>query len=1019
VAWAQGNSVLLGTVTDANTRAPLPHVLVTATSPALQGEQRAVTDDTGEYRIPQLPPGTYVLRFEREDHQPLAREGIELPAGFTLRFNPELFPQSAGEISVIVRDRPPVVDVGSTQQGAVVKQDFIRNIALAPPQGVAGNGRSFEAVALVVPTAHEDQYGIALNGTTSPENSYQIDGASTRNTTFGISGSPLSIEFVDSVSVITGGYLPEYGRNTGGIISANTRSGGNEFHGSIWGTWTPGALAGNPHPIQLPSSSLELREEPHNIVDFGFSLGGYLVKDRLWFFVGIQPEFTRYRESRDLRPYEVDANGKLIPDANGNPIAGPTIYTTSHFADEHQIQYIGKLTYLISDEHRVSLTVTGTPSHSGGPNAYAFSPTQRAVADVSTLPPNELRFDSNFDAILKLSSSFASKSILLDVTAGWHEEDHSREPSDRSKIGSTDPSALVNQPMVTWARRSLVDYETLPPDVVTDCLSDQKGGARRCPARWASGGPGFVYAARSDTLQLRAVLTVLFEALGHHVLKLGLDGEYTVVDNTYAYTGGMELTEFVPGGDLYDSFHTGYLTGPDQMTPVPYNHARSKSVFLGGFVQDSWSIVDRVTLNLGVRYDTQTLYGGRDVVALSFPQEWSPRVGLVWDFTQQGRSKIYASYARYYENVPLDLASEFDGFALADALYKPATGACTYHSNQTRSCSTPDRLTPGGYGDRFLPFPPNPTYWARFSGFPAVVDPDTRPPSEDEVVAGVEYEVLPRTRASVAYTHRNLADWVEDMSFNGSNYFIGNPGRGLGATFPRANRVYNAVVVALDKGFSDLWLLQLSYTYQNLHGNIDGLVRTQTGQLDPNISSDFDIASLEVNRQGPLAADVRHTVKTYLAKEFVIAPPFSVGVGVSYVGASGPPIDFLGYNSFYGAQEVFIFPRGANGRLGWVHTIDLNGAMTFRFSMSTALTVSVNVFNLFNFQQVTSVSPNYTVAPNGVYPVPNGNPNTDKGKIRSDTTGEPLDPSQINPNFLRPTAYQPVRQVRFQARLSF
>src|SRR5262249_12318017 len=156
-------------------------------------------------------------------------EGIELPPGYTLRFNPELFPQSGGEISVIVRGRPPVVDVGSTQQGAVVKSDFIRDIALAPPQGVAGKGRSLEAVARAVPTARGDAYGIALNGTTSPENSYQIDGMSTRNASYGISGSPLSVEFVDSVSVVTGGYMPEYGRNTGGIIGANTRSGGNEF----------------------------------------------------------------------------------------------------------------------------------------------------------------------------------------------------------------------------------------------------------------------------------------------------------------------------------------------------------------------------------------------------------------------------------------------------------------------------------------------------------------------------------------------------------------------------------------------------------------------------------------------------------------------------------------------------------------------------------------------------------------------------------------------------------------------
>src|SRR5262249_35652826 len=153
------------------------------------------------------------------------------------------------------------------------------------------------------------------------------------------------------------------------------------------------------------------------------------------------------------------------------------------------------------------------------------------------------------------------------------------------------------------------------------------------------------------------------------------------------------------------------------------------------------------------------------------------------------------------------------------------------------------------------------------------VDPAIKPPSEDEWVAGVEYEILPNTRASVAYTHRQIVDWVEDMSTNGgTSFFIGNPGEGIARTFPAPRRVYNAVVVSLDKTFSDLWLAQLSYSYQNLHGNIGGLFRSQTGQLDPNINSDFDIQRLLPNTEGPLAGDVRHTVKAYLAKQFVLSP---------------------------------------------------------------------------------------------------------------------------------------------------
>jgi hypothetical protein len=99
-------------------------------------------------------------------------------------------------------------------------------------------------------------------------------------------------------------------------------------------------------------------------------------------------------------------------------------------------------------------------------------------------------FDGNFDTVLRLSSSFAEKRVLVDLTAGWHHEDHNTLPADGSRLGSSDPAALVNQPFVIWARmRSLTEFEDLPPAVVTDCLSDQNGGANRCRVTYSTGGP--------------------------------------------------------------------------------------------------------------------------------------------------------------------------------------------------------------------------------------------------------------------------------------------------------------------------------------------------------------------------------------------------------------------------------------------------------------------------------------------------------------------------------------------------
>jgi len=114
--------------------------VVTATSPALQGEQVVVTDATGLYRVPQLPPGTYTLRFEKESYRPYSRTAIEVVADRTLRLNVELLPETAGTETVTVVGTPPTIDVGSSTTGTTVGQDFIRNIAVGRPGGLAATG---------------------------------------------------------------------------------------------------------------------------------------------------------------------------------------------------------------------------------------------------------------------------------------------------------------------------------------------------------------------------------------------------------------------------------------------------------------------------------------------------------------------------------------------------------------------------------------------------------------------------------------------------------------------------------------------------------------------------------------------------------------------------------------------------------------------------------------------------------------------------------------------------------------
>ncbi|RYG69736.1 carboxypeptidase regulatory-like domain-containing protein, partial [bacterium] len=166
----QGAGVLTGKIEDGQTKAPIADAVITVTSPALQGEQVVVTDSTGLYRIPALPPGTYTLRIEKETYKPYARDAVGLRSDSTIRIDASLLPEALKAEEVVVVAQAPTVDVGSASTGLVVGEDFTRRIAVSPVLGKGGAVRSFESVAELTPGAKNDGYGVSINGATSPEN---------------------------------------------------------------------------------------------------------------------------------------------------------------------------------------------------------------------------------------------------------------------------------------------------------------------------------------------------------------------------------------------------------------------------------------------------------------------------------------------------------------------------------------------------------------------------------------------------------------------------------------------------------------------------------------------------------------------------------------------------------------------------------------------------------------------------------------------------------------------------------
>lgn len=1023
-AQAQTTSVLTGTVTDAATGKPLSEVVVTATSPALQGERTIVTNAAGIYRMLELSPGTYSMRFVKPGFTPFTKEALELKLDRTLRVNAQL--------AAVVKDVPPpvvaartpaVVDASNATQGLDVTRDFIDRVALVRPN--ATGQRGFEALAQAAPQVAPDAYGFGINGGVSPENLYVIDGVTVNDPTYGslrtpvgIGGAQLPLEFLERVNVITTAAPMEFGRASGGVIDVVTKSGQNELRGSVWGNWWPGALTANALPIRNEASSLELLTKRHNTGDFGADLGGAFIKDRLFFYGGVAQSYDRQRVTRNVRRFLLTDDGQDFLYDDSGALRTERIATSSRFDDRSSFTWLAKLTLVIAPEHTVALSMTGSPQKGVAPD---FAPLGYGAGLDTT--------DST-TASLRYAGSFLDKHLRVNATLGWNRTDQARLTNDGTRPGNTLGAAGVPQTQYRGnPPLSIREFEELPEGVAERCepagftpttRATSRGLSRfvmACPvtgsgAAYTLGGRGFLMESQADRLQARADVSYLFELLGHHVVRGGADVEWTQVRLTKAYSGGVSLVGSRPGDPLVGQRDEAFLAGPDDRIPLRSVRSSPSQFTTGIFLQESWNVLDAVTISGGLRYDTQQLFASDGQLGLTLNNMLSPRLGLIYDFTRQGRSKVFVNYAVQHQNLPLHLADR---------------GLSGQYSTLTRTDSA----------DNALPLNVDPLSPSqdvvRLAAGRLMVDPALRPMAKGEITAGLEYEVVSNLRVGLVGTHNWLFNAVEDMSNDeGATSFIGNPGSGMGAGFPAAERKYFAATLFASRAFSNGWLAQGSYTLSSLYGNYSGLLRPETGQLAPGLSSDFDLKSLQTNTTGPLPGDRTHQFKAYVAKDFEVSSEVTLLAGATYEGLSGTPISFLAWHPTAGDDAAFVLPRGSAGRTPFIHTVSLRGGLTWKVSKEQSIQVTLDLFNLLNLQEATAVSQqlsNAQVVPaniaDGKDPATAaclaGNSPTCQSILqkKAGAATVPVSTNDLNANFKQPTAYQAPFSMKLGVRLFF
>jgi outer membrane receptor for ferrienterochelin and colicin len=366
---AQTTGALSGVVTTEGN--PLPGVSVTVSSPSMQGTRTVVTGDAGGYSFPALPPGQYSVRFELSGMAPLEKR-TTLQLSQPAKVDAELRVSSVSEAITVTAEAPAVLE--TTGVASSFTQEQIDKLPV---------GRNIRETTLLAPGVNPNGVNrqITINGGPSYDNIFMVNGVVVNEN---LRGQPHNLFIEDAIqetTVLTSGISAEYGRFTGGVVSTLTKSGGNEFSGSLRDTLS------NPSWTETPNFAGAKEGSDITNQVYEATLGGRIIRDRLWFFAAGRKATTS--TSRATFGTKIPFNG-----------------TT----DEKR--YEGKLTAQITSSHNVVGSYLDVENIEG--NNFTGD-----IYDTDSLVPS--RSLPNSIATLSYNGVFGSNFV---VEASWSEKEY-------------------------------------------------------------------------------------------------------------------------------------------------------------------------------------------------------------------------------------------------------------------------------------------------------------------------------------------------------------------------------------------------------------------------------------------------------------------------------------------------------------------------------------------------------------------------------------------------------------------
>ena len=925
-------SKIVGTVVDTDGK-PLPGVTVIAKSPRMVGQTSTITDENGTYRLLGLTPGTYTLTFEMEGFKRVVRKNIVLHVEETLKVDVTM---ELGQLqeSIEVTADVPLIDVKSPSSSATLTKEVIDTLP---------KGRDFSSLVTLMPSVNYESAlgGISVDGASGSENQFYIDGMDITTLYGGLQGIGAATEFVEEVQVKTSGYQAEYGGAMGGVINVITRSGGNEFHGDLIGYWNGSILYGkerdtlrrNPFdPTKAEYVNYEdmYGKDKWNRFEVGFDLGGYIIKDKVWFFGSFLPVF-----------YDTTRHVEWL---SGNVKEG------DYKRSQRWWNFSGKLSSQLTDKIRFSASFTNNlykykgdlPPRDGSGNSakewgeYGFTYPRWTAA-------------ANMDIVL-------SNNAIINMRGGYFYRNQTNQ--------------LVKPSGPRWAFWAPAGVAAGYPDT-TNAIFDDIPAEYIKPMGWTNYGyyDGFETKKNiNNRANFNFDFNYYFSLAGEHSVKAGVQFVRIEVDvdNTYAYPYvllGWDYSLKWQGQEYKGKYGVYGVRGGGEAGPYG-TFANPHSIRWAVYLQDSWTIGNKLTLNYGVRAEKEDIPSFSDLpeyqnppVQFGFKDKIAPRIGFVYDIYGDSSFKIYGSYGLFYDVMKLDMAEgSYGGFKWKTAYYT----LDDYRWDQIG--------VNGNFPGTYIG-----TIDWRIPSFDNT-DPDLKPMSQREITLGFEKKIIENLALKVRFVQKHLRYAIEDvgvMTELGEMYFTTNPGYGWsrrvseGGRFsdkypgtPKAKREYYALNISLEKRFSNNWWGGVSYTWSRLEGNYSGLASSdEDGRVDPNVERYFDLWWLAYDKDlnpidGPLPTDRTHQIKVYGAYKF----PFGLTAGISAFAMSGTPVTTI-WNVW---AEFYPYNRGDMGRTPFLAYANAYLEYDLKLGDSKKIVFGVNASNIFNTKTATRIYSTYS-----------------------------------------------------------